>query len=172
MDRNFFVLLCQRIIRSVGERQFKSEAYIDAFLKGKDRMYDTNVHTSGGYIAGEVKVAVTIRLLAGGDALDLGALFDIIFGTITAMLTYVLKHWIINTGIGDINMIKYLGDTHVMAKASAGFSKRSNGLLIGAIGAIDGWLVRIVRPGYQWDGLKNILSFFLEKDSMPLMFNT
>ena len=77
MNRQCFALLCQLIIRNVGEKQFKSEAYIDAFLKGKDSMYDANCKTTGGYISGEVKLAVTLRLLAGGDALDLGLIFDI-----------------------------------------------------------------------------------------------
>ena len=67
----------QRIICSIGERKFKSEAYIDAFLKGKDNMYDANEKTSGGYISGEVKLGITLRLLAGGDAFDLGIIFDI-----------------------------------------------------------------------------------------------
>ena len=77
MTRDCFNLLCQRIIVCVGEAKFKSEAYIDAFLKGKDQMYDANVKTTGGYIAGEVKVAITLRLLGGGDALDLGVIFDV-----------------------------------------------------------------------------------------------
>ena len=33
-----------------------------------------------------------------------------------------------------------------MVKCSNGFSKRSNGILKGAIGTLDGWLVRIQRP--------------------------
>ena len=33
--------------------------------------------TSGRFIYGEVKLAITIRLLAGGDALDIGVKFDI-----------------------------------------------------------------------------------------------
>ena len=163
MDRTCFSSLCQHIICSVGERKFKSEAYIDAFLKGKDKMYDANVSTSGGYISGEVKVAVTLRLLAGGDALDLGVIFDISSGTITSLLTDVLMDWIIKTGIGDINMTKFLGDPDAMAKVSAGFSRRSHGVLQGAIGAIDGWLVRIVRPSLTRDGIKNVMNFFSRK---------
>ena len=163
MDRKCFSLLCERIISSVGEKEIKSEPYIDAFLKGKDKMYDANVCTTGGYIAGEVKLAVTLRLLAGGDALDLGVIFDISSTTITSILIDVLRDWIIKTGVGDINMTKYLGDKDAMAKVSAGFSKRSHGVLKGAIGAIDGWLVRIVRPGFKRDGIKNVTSFFSRK---------
>ena len=73
MDRECFHLLCQRII-SVGEKEFKSEAYIDAFLKGKDPMYDAHVCTSGGYVSGEVKLGIALRLLAGGNAIDLGVI--------------------------------------------------------------------------------------------------
>ena len=40
-------------------------------------MYDAHVLASGGYISGEVKLAITIRLLAGGDALDLALIFDV-----------------------------------------------------------------------------------------------
>ena len=49
MNRDCFNLLFQRVIVGVGESKFKSEAYIDAFLKGKDQMYDANVKTTGGY---------------------------------------------------------------------------------------------------------------------------
>ena len=70
LNRDCFDLLCNTIIAGVGEKAFKLEAYIDAFLKGKNSMYDANVATTGGYIAGEVKLAITLRLLAGGDAYD------------------------------------------------------------------------------------------------------
>ena len=49
-----------------------------------------------------------------------------------------------------------------MSKVSVGFSKRSKGLLIGAIGAIYGWLVRIVRPGWR-DRITNPVTFFSRK---------
>ena len=40
-------------------------------------MHHTHVHTSVGYISGEVKLGIALRLLAGGDSLDLDAPFDI-----------------------------------------------------------------------------------------------
>ena len=99
-------------------------------------MYDANVHTTCVYIAGEVKVAVTLRLLSSGNALDLGVIFDISSGT-TSTLTDVLFNWIIKAGIGEINMTKFLSDPDAMVNVSAGFSKRYDGVLKGAIGAID-----------------------------------
>ena len=138
MTRDCFALLCSTIISKIGEKQFKSEAYIDAFLKGTDPMYEANTKTTGGYISGEVKLAITLRLLAGGDALDLGVMFDVQSDHCNKIMYDVLMLWIIKPDIGDLNMIKYLGDKQAMSKVSAGFSKRSNGVLIGAIGAIDG----------------------------------
>ena len=77
MTREFFSQLYSRIILSIGELEFKSESYIDAFLKGKDSMFDAHVKTCGGYISGETKVGITLRILAGGDVLYLSVLFDI-----------------------------------------------------------------------------------------------
>ena len=162
MTRECFALLCSTIISKVGEKEFKSEAYIDAFLKGTDPMYEANTKTTGGYISGEVKLAITLRRLAGGDALDLGVIFDVQTDHCNKIMYEVLLKWIMKTDIGDLNMSKYLGDKQAMAKVSAGFSKRSNGLLIGAIGAIDGWLVRIVRPGWR-DRIVNPVTFFSRK---------
>ena len=39
------------------------------------------------------------------------------------------------------------------------FFKRSHGSLKGAVGAIDGWLVRVVHPSYRRDGFKHVMSF-------------
>ena len=40
-------------------------------------MQDDNVHKTCGYIVGELELAVTLCLLAGGDALDLAVIFGI-----------------------------------------------------------------------------------------------
>ena len=118
--------------------QFKSESYIDAFLVGKDIMFNENVKTTGGFISGKVKLAIAIRLLAGGDALDLAVIFDIHSDHCTRILYDVLLNWVIVTGIGDLNMTKYLGDKDAMENVNRVFVKRSNGVLKGSIGAIDG----------------------------------
>ena len=164
MTRPCFHLLCQQIISYTGESGFKSEAYIDAFLKDKCQMYKALCKTTAGYVSGEVKLAVTLRLLAGGDAYDLGVIFDIDPDWITKIMYEVLLKWIIPSDIGMMNMTKYLGDDEAMEKVSIGFSQRSNGVLKGAIGALDGWLVRIVRPSWLRDRVKNPTTFFRAKD--------
>ena len=91
MTRECFALLCSRVIISIGEKNFKSESCIDAFLKGKDSMFDAHEKTSGGYISGETKVGITLRLLAGGDINALGVLFDITPNHCTVLILDVLK---------------------------------------------------------------------------------
>ena len=80
---------------------------------------------------------------------------------------YVLKYWVNNTDIGQLNMSEYLEDDAAMSRVSDGFSKRSNGILKGAIGALDGWLVHIVCPSFLQDGIMNTTTFFQGKVSMP-----
>lgn len=166
MTRPCFNTLCQYIIAYTGEKAFKSEAFIDAFLKDKCQKYDALSKTNRGYISGEVKLAITLRLLAGSDALDLGVIFDIYPDNCIKIMYEVLLKWIIPSDIGMMNMIKYVGDDEAMDKVSDGFSKRSNGVLKGTIGALDGWLVRIVKPSWIRDKIKNPTTFFSGKDSM------
>lgn len=88
ISREYFDLLSQRITMSVGESKFKSEAYIDAFLKVRNSIYDANDYTTGGYIVGEVK-------LAGGNTLDLAVISDITVDTCHTIMYEVLLDWMI-----------------------------------------------------------------------------
>ena len=76
---------------------------------------------------------------------------------------FVLKNWIINTNIGNIDMEGYIANDDAMLKVSEGFSKRSDGVFCGAIGALDGWLVRIIKPSYDRDGITNPTTFYSQK---------
>ena len=42
-------------------------------------MYDASVKETDGCIAEEIKLAIAIRLLAGGDAFDLAVIFDVYY---------------------------------------------------------------------------------------------
>ena len=163
MTRECFVQLCSKIITSVGEKEFKSESYIDAFLLGKDSMYMAHEKTSGGYISGETKLGITLRILAGGDVSDLGVIFDISPKHCNEIMLRVILLWGNKSKIGSINIYDYLADDRAMETTSEGFSKRSDGILKGAIGALDGWLVRIQRPSLWRDGVLNVTSFFSRK---------
>ena len=68
----------------ISERKYKYEECISAFLDNPYRpplsqkalAHLTHGHTTGGYISGEIKLAIALRLMTGCDALDLSVLFD------------------------------------------------------------------------------------------------
>ena len=147
MDRSTFNKLCNAISAAVGEAEFKSESYINLFLNNRYPGCGKEVSIfhaqkaatgGGGYIPGEVKVAIALRLLAGGCHFDLAVIFDVSPNHCKVIFTQVLRDWIIKPNLGKINMEAYLRDITTMKVVSNGFARRSNGLLQGAIGAIDG----------------------------------
>ena len=109
----------------------------------------------GGFLSGEVKLAITIHLLDGGDALDIGVIFDIYPTSLMRICYEAINKWIIPSKIGNIGMESYLSDEVAISRVRKGFLKRSNGVLVGAIGEIDGWLVRIQRPSFRSDRIIN-----------------
>ena len=125
MTRECFSLLYFTIICAIGDSHFKSQHAIDAFLR-ETSMHDANVLATGGYNSGEVKLAITIRLLAGEDALDLAIIFDIYPTHLATIMKEVLMSWIIIPNIGKIDRIKYLNNLEAMTNVSQGFSRRSN----------------------------------------------
>ena len=98
MSRTCFKQLCDKIIISVGERSFMSQAYIDAFLVEKNQaanslysIYKAHAKTSGGFVSGEVKLAISVRMLAGGSALDLAVIFYVSEAHCKTIFINVLK---------------------------------------------------------------------------------
>ena len=112
MNRDCFQLLCNTIISKIGESKFKSEEYISTFLSNPlsplssraSLIHHAHCHTSGGYISGEVKLGISLRLLAGGDALDLSVIFDVGYRWCRQILYDVLNHWIVGINLGEIDM--------------------------------------------------------------------
>ena len=43
------------------------------------RMYDSHKTWSGGYICGELKLAITLRIMGGGQYVDVAKIFDIYY---------------------------------------------------------------------------------------------
>ena len=86
MERVCFKYLCYCIIANVGEGAFKSEEYLNAkhrFIveEKQANILHAHEHTTGGIVSGEVKLALTLRLLAGGSYMDSALLFDVGFST-------------------------------------------------------------------------------------------
>ena len=74
-----------------------------------------------------------------------------------------MEYWIVSPNLGGMNIKEYLSNPEELQRVSAGFAKRSNGVLRGAIGVMDGWLVKIVRPSWRLDKIRNVVGFFSQR---------
>ncbi len=77
---------------------------------------------TGGIICGEVKLAITLRMLAGGSCLDLG----IILGTTSthpnAIFRHVILNWICNGRLVNISGLDYCKDEDRMNAIARDFA--------------------------------------------------
>ena len=166
MSRECFECLCEKIKNNAGEQDFKSEIFLslcrsgDAggcpratpFLRAHEVM-------TGGLISGEIKMALTLRILAGGSYLDLSLLFEIGSSYAYQILHEVVKNWILDDRIVKINGLDYVSDETMMEAVALQFAQRSSGVINGCIGALDGWIVKTKRPTKNRDGVVNPGSF-------------
>ena len=158
MPKEWFDDLCKRIETAVGQEEFKSEEFISTELNDtkmnmsstskKRRMFYAHSQTSGGYICGEVKVAIALRLLAGASYLDLAAFYCFGFTYGYEIFHYVIENWINNDAVIKFPGLEYFDDMIKMKKTSKEFryTGTHRGIISGCIGALDGWLVKIRRP--------------------------
>ena len=80
MDSNCFKLLCEKIEDVVGKENFLSEEFLELLEtshvhKKLKIMNNAHKHSTGGFISGEIRLAITLRLMAGASYLDLGLLY-------------------------------------------------------------------------------------------------
>ena len=158
MSRDCFSLLCDRIKGNVEEHVFRSEAYLDDLYRGRliphpeegkyvQRMMTLAVAArayQGDFISGEVKVALTLRLLAGGSYLDLSLIFETNPSYALAIFHQVIRDWILDDRLVKINGLEYCQDEARMNEVAVGFARGSGGVIGGCIGAIAGWIVKSI----------------------------
>jgi DDE superfamily endonuclease len=140
MTLEAFSCLCQRITSKVGDDRFRSEEFLSQQEKGSEDDERKIPH-----ISGEIKVAIAIRMLAGGSYLDLVPLFEVstshlynIFHTFIAWvlqtLEFPLVAWLRECNWTAIN---HLANT---------YAEKSNGVFYGPFCALDGLAVRVKCP--------------------------
>jgi len=157
-----------KIEENIGSEKFKSERYLREIRLGRignkkeQRIYNAHSKSTGGFISGEIKLLLTLRLLAGGSYLDLSLLLEVGFHYSFDIFHDVVENWINDDNIVNINGEEYLNDEERLAAVADEFRSRSNGLITGAICAVDGWLVKISKPSVS-DGITNSGSFFSRK---------
>ena len=170
MSRECFHYLCEKIKENVGESEFKSESYLQKLGSGVEKsspQYQNfmkgHEDSTGGFISGEIKLALTLRLLAGGSYLDLSLLFEMGQTYSFNIFHDVIKNWILDERLVKIDGIDYVSDEQMLSKVALHFAQQSNGVLNGCIGAIDGWIVKTKMPMKTKDRVCNPTSFYSRK---------
>ena len=143
MPRPTFDLLCTSICDAVGVENFRPECSIEN-NSVKSKNAEALLYL-GGLIPGEMKVALGIRMLAGGSYLDLVPLFNVskshlysVFDEflqwIMSTLQFPLVQWIRNR---DWDQLKTLANE---------FTEKTGGVFHGPFGDLDGLAIRVRSP--------------------------
>jgi len=159
--------MCYEIEDLVGQTNFKSEEYLRHILEYNDGNRSINIvhahdRSTGGFITGEVKLAITLRVLGGGSYMDIALLFGISFNHAHKIMGYVIQNWLTHPFFYPIDGIKYCSDELRMREVSDHFFNASQGVMSGCIGALDGWVVKIRAPSRR-DGVSDPASFYSRK---------
>ena len=147
MDRDTFDSLCQHIIDKIGANKFRSEGYLSEGGMSEAKTYAAQQHT-GGYIAGEIKVAVFIRLLSGGSYLDLIPLFGVVKSHMHKVFDQVIK-WIRCTFEFPLVSILRNQQWQMLHELAQSFGEKSGGPFCGTFGSLDGLAIRIASPSLR-----------------------
>lgn len=107
--------LCLQIKTIIGESEFNSEDYLNGLSSptisniGKPKMMYAHMQSTGGFICGETKIALSLRLLAGGSYLDLSLLYEISSSYSYEIFHHVVQHWFNNPKLIPINGKDFFG---------------------------------------------------------------
>jgi hypothetical protein len=164
MSMASFNRLCDLISAQVGPEVFRSENYLSNNLP--IHQLHAAHEAIGGYIPGEVKLAMMLRLLAGASYLDLMHIFGVSRATIYREFHVTLK-WVNRTFNFALSSLLINKDHHGLKQISHGFASFSNGIFEGIIGALDGIAIRITCPK-ESDGIRNAGSYWTRKQFYAL----
>ena len=168
MSKAYFQLLCDQIEDIIGPSTFKSELYLNKLMKvpiipnGARNIIAAHESSTGGMICGEVKLALTLRVLGGGSYMDMAWIFEISFNHAHKIFKEVVVNWLTHDLFYPISGVEYCQDDARMNEVAMQFSNASNGVINGCIGALDGWVVKILKPSPR-DNVFNAQSFYSQK---------
>ena len=98
----------------------------------------------GDLILGEVKVALTLRYLAGGSYLDLGFMFETDPHYVVAVFHNIIRDLILDDKLFKINGLECCQDEARKNEVALRFARGPGGVIGGCIGAIAGWIVKSI----------------------------
>ena len=99
------------------------------------------------YVETRIAVAMTLRYLAGGAFIDQCIIYRVAHQLFYSTVKRTIERLFTTLPAFVLEPALRARDTAILDRISAGFSTRTDGLLTGVIGAIDGLLIPIRRPG-------------------------
>lgn len=139
---------------------FKSDEYLQILLhEDNSNMHNAHHQSTCGFVCGEVKLSLTLRILSGVTCMDLELIFNMIFNNPYKIFHKVVEEWICNDSLVNINGLDYVTDEDEMEDVKIQFLSGSDGKINGCIGALDGCLVKIQKPTVKIDGVDNPIYF-------------
>ena len=167
MSKELFQTLCNDIEGIVGEESFKSEEYLSSITNKTmtdlmANIFHAHLRSTGGVISGEIRLAITLRILGGGTYMDMALLMETSFNHAHNIVKETVCNWLTHPAFYPIDGIAYCSDDEKMSEVATQFSAASNFVLNGCIGAVDGWVVKVQRLK-NWDGAPDPNSFYSRK---------
>ena len=112
---------CDSVEQAVGEEVFTSEYSISSLPltclhKKRKMMHVAQDQSTGGFISGEIKLAITLRLLAGASHLDLMLLCACGHSSSCCIFHHVITNWICRDEVFKIDCYNNLTDLNEMKK--------------------------------------------------------
>ena len=123
-------------------------------------MFCAHELSTGGFIPGEVKLVLSLRLLAGGSYLDLALIYGVAESYTYDIFYDVMENWVCHSKFENKSIIEILEDDDERKSIVKDFvTSITKSVIGGYIGAIDGWLVKIAKSV----GIPNSSNFLFRK---------
>jgi DDE superfamily endonuclease len=135
---------CTHISRSIGEERFRSEAFLAEKTEEQEQIFPSDERKIP-LIAGEIKVAISIRMLAGGSYIDLVPLFHVstshLYNIVDLFLAWILKTF-------EFPLVPWLRERNwdALTNLANFYAEKSNGIFFGPFSGLDGLAVRVKCP--------------------------
>ncbi len=168
MSKILFKQLVDDVTSIIPSHNFKSEEYLQKIVEScvptdpSNNIILAHHNSTGGFISGEIKLAIALRVLGGATYLDCALFFEVSFNHCHKLFKEVVCNWLCHPLFYPIDGIKYCLNDDEMNSVALQFSNSSRGVVNGCIGALDGWLVKIKKPTKR-DGVDNPQSFYSRK---------
>ena len=109
----------------------------------------------GGFVEYELRLAMTLRYMAGGSYLDLMYLFGVKKSSLYAIMWQTLEQLDTCTALPDLTLERDVNDQQRCRALAAGFVSRTRCTHVtGCIGALDGMALKIEQPTTSDNPLK------------------